>query len=185
MLIKRTRGWEIPEREAIPESVFLNRRDLLAGSAGLIGGILLGGTAASAQYADPTFDLYPAKRNERYAIDRDITPERFSADYNNYYEFGSSKSVAVAARALKTRPWTVAVDGLVEKPFEIGIDDLIRKMPLEERLYRHRCVEAWAMAVPWTGFPLAALVDMAKPLSSARYVKLQTFQDKSVAPGQR
>jgi sulfoxide reductase catalytic subunit YedY len=79
----------------------------------------------------------------------------------------------------------VKVDGLVEKPFEIGVDDLIRKMPLEERLYRLRCVEAWAMAVPWTGFPLKALVDLAKPLSSARYVRLQTFQDRAVAPSQR
>ena len=93
--------------------------------------------------------------------------------------------MAVAARALKTRPWTVTIDGLVEKPFQTGLDDLIRKMPLEERLYRLRCVEAWAMAVPWTGFPLKALVDMARPLSSARYVKLQTFLDRSVSPGQR
>ena len=85
----------------------------------------------------------------------------------------------------ETRPWTVAVDGLVEKPFEIGVDDLIRKMPLEERLYRLRCVEAWAMAVPWTGFPLKALVDLARPLSSARYVRLQTFLNRAVASGQR
>ena len=184
MLIKQPRGWEIPESEATPEAVFLDRRALMAGSVGLIGGALLGG-GALAQSADPTADLYPAKRNETYKLDREVTPERYSADYNNYFEFGSSKSVAAAARALKTRPWTVAIDGQVEKPFEIGIDDLVRKMPLEERLYRLRCVEAWAMAVPWTGFPLKALVDMAKPLSSARYVKLQTFQDRSIAPGQR
>jgi methionine sulfoxide reductase catalytic subunit len=184
MLIKRKRGWEIPESEATSEAIFLNRRQLMAAGAGLIGGSILGDGAA-AQFADPTFDLYPAKRTDKYKIDGDITPERYSADYNNYYEFGSSKSVAAAARNLKTRPWTVTVDGLVEKPFQIGIDDLIRKMALEERLYRLRCVEAWAMAVPWTGFPLKALVDMAKPLASARYVKLQTFLDKSVAPGQR
>jgi sulfoxide reductase catalytic subunit YedY len=73
----------------------------------------------------------------------------------------------------------------VEKPFEIGFDDLIRKMPLEERLYRLRCVEAWAMAVPWTGFPMKAFLDFAKPLGSAKYLKMQTFLDKSVAPGQR
>jgi methionine sulfoxide reductase catalytic subunit len=185
MLIRRRRGWEIPESEATSEAVFLNRRQLMTGGAGLIGGSLLGGAGTVAQFADPTFDLYPARRNERYAVDRAITPERYSADYNNFYEFGSSKSVAAAARALKTRPWTVTVDGLVERPLTIGIDDLIRKMPLEERLYRLRCVEAWAMAVPWTGFPLSALVDMAKPLSSARYVKLQTFLDRAVSPGQR
>ena len=74
---------------------------------------------------------------------------------------------------------------MVEKPFEIGIDDLIRKMPLEERLYRHRCVEAWSMAIPWSGFPMAKLVELAKPLSSAKYVRMETFLDKSIAPGQR
>jgi sulfoxide reductase catalytic subunit YedY len=157
---------------------------LIGGSIGLAGIAVFGGSA-KAQFADPTFDLYPAKRNEAFKLDRDLTAERYSADYNNFYEFGSSKSVASAARSLKTRPWTVAVDGLVEKPIEIGFDDLIRKMPLEERLYRHRCVEAWAMAVPWTGFPLKALLDMAKPLGSAKYLKLTSFQDKTVAPGQR
>jgi sulfoxide reductase catalytic subunit YedY len=184
MLIRRPRGWELRETEATPEAVFFNRRELIGGSIGLAGIAAFGGSA-KAQFADPTFDLYPAKRNEAFKLDRDLTAERYSADYNNFYEFGSSKSVASAARSLKTRPWTVAVDGLVEKPIEIGFDDLIRKMPLEERLYRHRCVEAWAMAVPWTGFPLKALLDMAKPLGSAKYLKLTSFQDKTVAPGQR
>jgi sulfoxide reductase catalytic subunit YedY len=79
----------------------------------------------------------------------------------------------------------MTIDGLVEKPFQISIEDLVRQMPVEERLYRLRCVEAWAMAVPWTGFPLKSLVDLAKPLSGARYVRLQTFQNPRVAPGQR
>jgi methionine sulfoxide reductase catalytic subunit len=184
MLIKSPRGWDMPESEATPEAVFFNRRQLLAGAAAL-GTIAATGRPALAQWADPTFDLYPAKRNEAFRLDREVTPERFSADYNNFYEFGSSKSVAAAARALKTRPWTVAVDGLVEKPVEFGIDDLIRRIPLEERLYRLRCVEAWAMAVPWTGFPLKALLDIARPLGLARYVKLTSFHDKAVAPGQR
>ena len=132
---------------------------------------------------DPTKDLYPAKRNEKYGIgDRPITPEEINGNYNNFYEFGTAKNVAKAAQALKIRPWTVKIDGMVEKPFEIAIDDLIRKMPLEERLYRHRCVEAWSMTIPWTGFPLAKLVELAKPLSSAKYVEMQTFQDKT-APG--
>jgi sulfoxide reductase catalytic subunit YedY len=185
MLIKRARGWEIYEREATPESVFLSCRQLLAGGAAIAGATTVGPFAAAAQFADPTFDLYPVKRNHAYKLDRDLTAEKFSADYNNFYEFGSSKSVAAAARALKTRPWTVKVDGMVEKPLEIGIDDLIRKMPIEERLYRHRCVEAWTMAVPWTGFPMRAFLDLAKPLGSARYLRMETFLDKSVAPGQR
>jgi sulfoxide reductase catalytic subunit YedY len=184
MLIRRPRGWELKESEITPESVFFNRRAFMVGAIGL-GSIAAGGGAVQAQWADPTFDLYPAKRNDRFKLDRDVTPERYAADYNNFYEFGSSKSVAAAARALKTRPWTVAVDGLVQKPVELGIDDLIRRISLEERLYRHRCVEAWAMAVPWTGFPLKALLDLAQPLGSAKYVRLTSFHDKSVAPGQR
>jgi sulfoxide reductase catalytic subunit YedY len=184
MLIKRPRGWEMRDSAATPEAVFLDRRAFMAGTAGAIAAGSIAGSAL-AQTADPTSDLYPAKRNESYKLDRPVTEERYSGDYNNFYEFGSSKSVASAARALKTRPWTVKVDGMVEKPFEIGIDDLIRKMPVEERLYRHRCVEAWAMAVPWTGFPMKAFLDLAKPLGSAKYVTMQTFQDKAAAPGQR
>ncbi|MDB5591594.1 protein-methionine-sulfoxide reductase catalytic subunit MsrP [Enterovirga sp.] len=188
MLIKARRGWEIPEGEATPEQVFLDRRRFVAAlglGAGIAGTGLAGGTAAQAQGRDPTADLYPAKRNEAFRLDREVTPEKVSAEYNNYYEFSTSKAVTPASDALKTRPWTVKIGGLVEAPMEVGFDDLIRRMPLEERLYRMRCVEAWSMAVPWTGFPLRALVDMAKPTSAAKYVVMQTFHDKAVAPGQK
>ena len=84
------------------------------------------------------------------------------------------------------RPWTVTFDGMVEQERQVGIDDLFKAMqPFEERVYRHRCVEAWAMTVPWSGFPMRKLVEYAKPLSSAKYVRMQTFQDPEVAPGQR
>ncbi|WP_019905208.1 protein-methionine-sulfoxide reductase catalytic subunit MsrP [Methylobacterium sp. 77] len=184
MYIKRQRGWEMPERLATPESVFLNRRALLGGAAGLAATSLVGVEGAFAA-ADPTSGLYPAARNDAYTLDRPLTPEKFSAEYNNFYEFGTSKTVLPAAYALKTRPWTIKIDGLVEKPLELGIDDLVRKMALEERLYRHRCVEAWSMSVPWTGFPLSKLVALAKPASGAKYVRMETFMDKSMAPGQR
>ena len=183
MLIKTRLGWTIPEREATPEGVFLNRRALMAGGAGLVGATFIGRAEAASK--DPTADLYPAKRNESYKLDRAITDEKFSGDYNNYYEFGTSKSISAAAEKLKIRPWTVTIDGLVDKPIEIAIDDLIRKMPLEERLYRHRCVEAWSMAVPWTGFPVASLVAMANPTAEARYMVMQTFKDPAQAPGQK
>ena len=183
MLIKTRRGWEIPESEATPEAVFMNRRALMAGGLGMAGASLIGAPAFAA--ADPTADLYPAKRNEAYKLDREITAEKFSGDYNNYYEFGMSKSITAAAEKLKIRPWTVKIDGLVEKPLELAIDDIIRANPLEERLYRLRCVEAWSMAVPWTGFPMKALLAMAKPTSDAKYVVMQTFKDASQAPGQK
>jgi sulfoxide reductase catalytic subunit YedY len=184
MFVHRRRGWEIPASETTPEEVFLNRRQALGIGAGLIGGGLVAGTAF-AQQGDLTAGLYPAKRNERFTLDRPVTDEAVSSQFNNFYEFGSSKRVAAAARALQTRPWTVRIDGMVEAEKTWGVDDLIKQMTLEERLYRLRCVEAWAMAVPWTGFPLKALVDLARPLSGARYVRFETFLDPKVASGQR
>jgi sulfoxide reductase catalytic subunit YedY len=185
MLIKRRRGWEIADNEATPERVFLDRRAFVSAGLGLAGAALIPGAAGAAPAPDPTADLYPAKQNGTFKLDRAITAEKFAGNYNNYYEFGTTKTVADAAAALKTRPWTIKIDGLVEKPFEIAIDDLIRRMPLEERLYRMRCVEAWSMAVPWTGFPLKSLVELAKPTSGAKYVVMRTFMDRAVAPGQK
>jgi sulfoxide reductase catalytic subunit YedY len=188
MNIIRRRGWELPESCATPEHVFLNRRAFMTAAAGAAA-IRLSPEFASAQrisdLPDPTADLYPAKRNEKYVLDRPLTEEKVNANYNNFYEFGSSKSIARAAQALKIRPWTIKIDGMVEKPFEIGFDDLIRKVGIEERLYRMRCVEAWSMTIPWSGFQMSKLVEMAKPLSSARYVRMETFLDKSIAFGQR
>jgi sulfoxide reductase catalytic subunit YedY len=183
MLIKTRAGWEMPESQATPEAVFLNRRSLLGAAAGLAASAALPEIAA-AQGADPTLDLYPAKRNEAFTLDRPVTEAELAANYNNFYEFGTSKDVVSAAKKLVTRPWTITVDGMVEKPFEIGIDDLVRKLPLEERLYRFRCVEAWSMAVPWTGIPLKAFVDFARPLASAKYIRFETFMNPRMAPGQ-
>jgi methionine sulfoxide reductase catalytic subunit len=184
MWVKRRHGWELPERLATPEKAFLNRRQLLAS---------MGGAAAMAaipsllraEPADPTGDLYPAGRNATYTVARSLTPEKISAAYNNFYEFGSHKQIHEAAQALQTRPWQIRIDGAVEKPVTIDIDALIRKMGIEERLYRHRCVEAWSMVVPWSGFPMKKLVDLARPLSAARYVRMETFLDPNTARGQR
>jgi sulfoxide reductase catalytic subunit YedY len=179
----RRKGWEIAERHVTPESVFLNRRALLAGGAALGAGAILPRKAFG--QADPSASLYPAKLNDTYPAGRDITPEKINAQYNNFYEFGLSKNIAKAAEALKVRPWTIKIDGMVEKPREIGIDDLLKSVTLEERVYRHRCVEAWSMVAPWTGFPLKSLVEMAKPLSGAKYLRFETFMDPKVAPEQR
>ncbi|HZB91333.1 MAG TPA: protein-methionine-sulfoxide reductase catalytic subunit MsrP [Stellaceae bacterium] len=186
MLIKQKRGWELPESAATPEAVFRDRRRLLqAMGMGAMLATAPGGAALAAVPADPSAGLYPAKRNNRYTLDRPITDEKLATTYNNFYEFGSQKTIAGEAQALPIRPWTVTLDGMVEKPLQIGIDDLLKRVSLEERLYRHRCVEAWSMAVPWTGFAMKTLVDMARPLSSATYVAMQTFEDPSVAPGQK
>lgn len=186
MLIKRHRGWEIRESAATPEQVYLDRRAVLGAIGFGAAGTILTPSLASGQTADPSAGLYPAKRNDAYSLDgRAITPEAINANYNNFYEFGGSKTIAAAAQALKTRPWTLKIDGMVEKPFEIGIDDLLKRVSLEERLYRHRCVEAWSMTVPWSGFPVSALLEIAKPLASAKYMRMETFLDPKMAPGQR
>src|SRR5712691_1218984 len=170
MHVIRRRGWEIPERLATPEHLFFNRRAFLAagGAAALALSPELALAQRIADLPDPTGALYPVKRNDKYAIDRPITDEKINTNYNNFYEFGSSKTIAKVAQAQ-----------------ESGIDDLVRKMPLEERLYRHRCVEAWSMAIAWSGFPFAKLVELAKPLASAKYVRMETFMDSSTASGQR
>jgi methionine sulfoxide reductase catalytic subunit len=188
MLIRRRRGWELPESAATDEAVFHGRRRLIQGIAAgsiLAPGLLSGSLALAADEPDPSAGLYPAKKNPKYTLDRPVTDEKASTTYNNFYEYGTDKSIWREAQVLKTRPWTIKIDGMVEKPITVDIDDLLKKMPLEERLYRHRCVEAWSMAVPWSGFPLAALVAMAKPLSSAKYLKMITFMDPSMAPEQK
>jgi sulfoxide reductase catalytic subunit YedY len=199
MLIKRIRGWELPDSAATPEAVFQDRRRLLKGLA--LGPMLLSSASllglaacddaekAQAKEAppppDPTADLYPVQRNLRYRVDRAITAEEQATTYNNFYEFGSHKRISERAQALPIRPWTVTFDGMVEKEQTVDIDTLIRKMPLEERVYRHRCVEAWSMVVPWSGFAMKALVDFAKPTSAAKYVKMTTFKNPEVATGQK
>ena len=189
MNIIRRRGWEIPESQLTPEHLAFSRRSLLIGGASALA---LAPAAAHAQRVsdvatmpDPNADLYPAKLNAKYPLDRPITDEKVNASYNNFYEFNSTKDVAEQAQKLPIRPWMVKIDGIVEKPFEIGADELIRKIGIEERTYRHRCVEAWSMAIAWTGFPLSKLVELAKPLGSAKYLHMETFNDPKVAPGLR
>ena len=190
MLIRSRPGWEMPERDATPESVFEDRRRLAKALAA--GPLLLGAAPALSLAAnaaetetDPRAALYPVKRNERYELDRAVTDERIVTTSNNFYEFGSHKQIWQAAQKLKVRPWTVTIDGLVEAPITIDAHALIRKMPLEERLYRHRCVEAWSMAVPWSGFALRSLVDFARPLGGAKYLVMSGFMNPDVAKGQR
>src|SRR5690242_16037729 len=152
MLIKIPRGWEIPERDATPEHVYLNRRNLLK-AAGFLG---MSALLEAGEGNNP----YPAKRNPEYTLDRPITEEWAAEGYNNFYEFDQEdkQNVKNLVGPFKISPWTFEVSGLVNKPKTFDVDELVRTMPLEERLCRHRCVEAWSMAVPWTGFPFSELI---------------------------
>ena len=186
MFIHRRRGWEIPERLATPEAVVAGRRGIIAGA--LAAGVV---SPAAAQ-----FNLFSAKappqmasrkpleaaRNAKYEAGRPVTGEQDVSTYNNYYEFGLSKSVYDQAKALVESPWNISIAGMVSKPRTIGFEDLMKQVKLEERVYRHRCVEAWAMTVPWVGFPLSDLVKLAEPLSSAKYMVFTTLADPKTMP---
>ncbi len=173
MLIRHRRGFEIPEPRVTPEGLALGRRRFAAGTAAL-------GLMTGAAYADAPPSLTP---DPRFPPGRAMTPEKDAETYNNYYEFSDDKDLWEDAKILPLRPWAIAVDGMVAKPQTFAIDDILSKMPQEERIYRHRCVEAWAMTVPWTGFPLRTLLAAVDPLGSAKYVVFQTASLPKFMPG--
>ena len=167
---------DLTEAHVTPREVFLNRRRFLAGTAGIALGAMLPG---GAQAATLTYAKSPLSTAEPANTKEEITT------YNNYYEFGTDKADPAAnAGKLTTVPWTVKVDGLVGKPATFGIEDLIKLAPFEERIYRHRCVEAWSMVIPWVGLPLAALLSKVEPLGSAKYVAFETLMRPEEMPDQ-
>ena len=180
----RRKSWMIKENDVTDETLFLNRRQIMAGAVAGLGAGLIGG-AAQALPAESVFSPRPARTRNFPHETGGITPESINSTYNNFYEFGSSKSISREAQKLKSDPWTLTIDGEVEQPISIDVDQLMRQMPMQERVYRHRCVEAWSMVVPWVGFPLKDLVALAAPLSNARYVRFETFFDTDTAPEQR
>jgi len=187
MLVRIPRGWEIPERSATPEAAFRDRRRFLRAAAGAAGAVLLRPWAVRAEAGNgessASVRRYPAARNARFTIDQPVTPEKFSSRHNVFDEFSLERDqVWKLAESLATRPWRIHVGGDVEKAITIDADELIAKMALEERLYRFRCVEAWAMAVPWTGFPFAKFVEFCRPTAKAKFVRMVSFTDTS-APG--
>lgn len=185
MLIKLRRASEPKSSEITSKDVFLDRRRFIAETTGL-------GVAAMAFAALPTQAKaapphgMPLANVAKTAYGKGEKPNDFDAvaGYNNFYEFGTDKGDPIDnARKLKTRPWTVVVDGACAKPGQIGIDDLIKPHQLEERVYRLRCVEAWSMVVPWVGFALKDLLARFEPLGSAKFVRFETLADKAQMPG--
>jgi len=191
----RKERWLISENRVTPEPVFWNRRRLLVAGGGLAAAGTIaafgGGSpmepapAAAALPPGEPFAPLPARNPKFTDAGRAVTDEETNSTYNNFYEFGSHKEISGAAQSLKTDGWTLAIDGMVSKPFRIGVEDLLAGVTLEERIYRHRCVEAWSMVVPWIGFPLNRLVAMAEPLSGAKFLRFETFHDPETARGQR
>jgi len=187
---------EPPGSEITPEPLYLRRREFIknAGLAALTAGatgagllaITHNGPGVTGRKGTPAPEPQPLKVLGRYSTDEKPTRYEDVTHYNNFYEFGTDKTdPANRSGSLKTRPWTIAVEGLVKKPLTIDIDQLLKWFPLEERIYRMRCVEAWSMVIPWLGFPLADFVKRVEPLGSAKYVAFQTLLDPAQMPEQR
>ena len=187
MLIKKPGN--ISSSEITPKSLYFERRKFLAGTAAA-GVVALAGRAAGALLAPGSAWADGAKLNVTVKSPSSTTEKMNSLEevthYNNYYEFGTDKySPAKYAQALHTRPWKVLVDGEVLKPKTFDIDDLLKLTPLEERIYRHRCVEGWSIVVPWNGYSLSTLIKVVQPTSKAKYVQFLTALDKDTMIGAR
>lgn len=195
--------WRLPEREATPESLYwqsvtrrsclklmgigaLSLANILPGCSSTVSEEEFARNPKNYEFSETDRLIYPAKRNTDFLLDRAMTAEHIAAQYNNFYEFSEAKDdVWKRVKKFQPRPWAIDVTGLVKKPRTFDVDELLRSMPMEERVYRHRCVEAWAMAVPWTGFSFKAFIDKVEPLSTAHFVRLTSFYNPSVAMGQR
>ncbi|NUA27985.1 protein-methionine-sulfoxide reductase catalytic subunit MsrP [Cupriavidus basilensis] len=182
---KWLRGDDIAASEITSRGVFEARRRLLAlAAAGAAGSTLAPWSARDAHAQAPRGQKLPATPNNAYVVPEKRTPYEDVTTYNNYYEFGTDKAdPARNAGTLRTRPWQVAVEGLVKKPKVYDIDELVRLMPMEERVYRLRCVEGWSMVIPWSGYALAELIRRVEPQPGAKYVEFVTLNDKKQMPG--
>jgi sulfoxide reductase catalytic subunit YedY len=191
MLIKRRKASDVAPSEITPHSVYLRRREFLQTAA------MAGAAAALSPLAPWTIGEAQARgmklaniKPSPYTLESlgegaKLTDYADVTSYNNFYEFGTSKSdPAREAGSLKTKPWTVVVDGHVENPGRYDLDDLIKPHALEDRVYRFRCVEAWSMVVPWVGIPLADIIKRLGPTGDAKYVSFETLVDPEQMPGQ-
>jgi len=183
MLTKDTKklGPEIKSSEITPQEAFLSRRSFVAGAAAL-GGALVAGKAfvdPPAVHAQQKLASTPGK----YTVPDQQTPFAKATSYNNFYEFGTDKGdPAHNAHTLHTRPWTVEITGMVKKKQTVDIDTIMKYRPLESRVYRHRCVEAWSMVIPWDGYSLSELINWAEPMPGAKYVQFISDQKSSDMP---
>ena len=181
-------GWHLPEKLVTPEKIYRNRRHFLQ-EMGFLGLGLLAGAARSNLAAEastnPPAKGYPYPRAKQFELPNlRLTDEEVATSYNNFYEFSTTKTrVKRLTGKFTTTPWDVEIGGLVEKPLKLSLEDILSTFPLEERVYRFRCVEAWSMVVPWTGFPLSKLLEKVVPKPEARFVKFTTFFRPEQAPG--
>ncbi len=181
MLIKRSDG--IKSSEITDPRLYLDRRRFMLTAAAAL---VLPGLADASPAPPPAGQPLKAAPNAAYKLEDALTPFKDVTTYNNFYEFGVNKDdPARLGQTLKPRPWSVTVDGLVHKPKTHDIDDILKMAPLEERVYRLRCVEAWSMIIPWIGSPLSVLLKRAEPTGEAKFVEFTTLVDPEQFPAQR
>jgi sulfoxide reductase catalytic subunit YedY len=188
MLIKRPA--DIRSSEITDKKLYLNRREFLGASAATTAAVAAGvlGSAAFAEAATPAAHGRKLDNVKKGALSTDEKPNKWEeiTTYNTYYEFGTDKdSPSMLARTYKTEPWTVVVEGECAKKGSMNLEDILKGEALEERVYRHRCVEAWSMVIPWVGFPLANLIKKCEPTSKAKYIQFTTAYDIKQMPGLR
>ena len=166
-----------------PQAVYEKRRQLIQAAAAGSFGLALAPWFSREALAANTQTL-AATPNPLYLGKDDLTPMKDVTGYNNFYEFGTDKRApAENATTLQTRPWTITVEGLVKKPMTFDIDALLKLAPIEQRVYRLRCVEGWSMVIPWDGYPLSSLLSKVEPLGSAKYVEFVSLSDRKQMPG--
>jgi sulfoxide reductase catalytic subunit YedY len=184
VIVLKLSKFSLPYSEVTPKALFVDRRTFLGQLA--VGGAALTGLTSFAGTDESRTGSAAQKLSfskSQYSDIQQPAPLKYIANYNNYYEFGSNKDEpAKYAGTLQTRPWTVAIEGEVKKSQQIDIDTLMKLAPLEERIYRHRCVEGWSMVIPWIGFPLSALINKAEPTSKAKFVQFFTLHDPKQMP---
>ena len=175
----------IKPSEITPQEVYESRRRFIAKMAlGAVAGGALWEMANRQAFAQEPAVKLPAKLNPVYSALDKQTPFKDASSYNNFYEFGTDKDdPARTAHTLKTRPWTVSIEGEVKKPITLDIDSLLKLAPLEERVYRLRCVEGWSMVIPWVGYSLANLIKKVEPTANAKYVEFTSLADPKQMPG--
>ena len=178
--------WRLPGARVTPEKHWRNRRKFLAQLSGAGMGLMAATQVPLLASNSTAAGKFPAKRNPEFNPGWRLTNEKVAATYNNFYEFSLDKEeVSKLAPRLVTSPWPIEIGGLVEQPMTIDAAELSERFSLEERVYRFRCVEAWAMIVPWTGFPLSALIEKARPRSEAKFIRFFTFNRPDEAPGMK
>jgi sulfoxide reductase catalytic subunit YedY len=167
-----------------PEGVYLHRRDFLRAMGHVGGGLLAARAAFGAE--PPATPVLGAKRNPDFDPKLRLSDEKVVTSYNNFYEFSTSKTrVKDLVGGFKVEPWPLEITGLCERPMKLDLSEIVREFPQEERVYRFRCVEAWSMVVPWTGFPLSKLVEKAGPKAGAKFLKFTTAERPDEMPGLR